>query len=158
MYLPLYRMSPGWSTRDTQSCSSICHCNLLAHLYNYSYRKHSQLVHPMYCYKKTDKCDRSITASPLSYTASRNLESVWVSLKTTYNFETFPSYPPLQLPTCVWEGCWAVCMCMGGLCYVLIPHGRLCACASLLLCTIFSFSTWQTKLRTMHYVSCVLQW
>ena len=54
------------------SCSSICHCNLLVHLYNYSYRKHSQLVrvvHPMYCYKEADKCDRSITAPPLSHTA-----------------------------------------------------------------------------------------
>ena len=57
-----------------------------------------------------------------------------------HNFEMFPSYPPPQQPTCVWEGCW-----------VLLPHGRLCACASLFLCTILGFGTRQTKLRT---VSC----
>ena len=51
-------------------------------------RKHPQLVrlvHLVYCYKETDKCDRSITA-------------------------------------------------------------------------ILGFGTRQTKLRTMHYVTCVLQW
>ena len=48
-----------------------------------------------------------------------------------------PSYPPPQQPTCVWEDCW-----------VLLPHSWLCACASLFLCTIFSFGTQQTKLHT----------
>ena len=33
-------------------------------------------------------------------------ESVWVQLKTPYDSEMFPSYPPPQQPTCVWEGCW----------------------------------------------------
>ena len=82
-------------------------------------QKHSQLVrlvHPVYCYKETDKCDRSITAPPLFHTARWTLEreSVWVPLKTTYIFELFPSYPPPQQPTCVSEeDCW-----------VLLPHSQ----------------------------------
>ena len=42
----------------------------------------------------------------LTYCQVDSGESVWVQLTTTYNFEMFPSYPPLQLLTCVFEGCW----------------------------------------------------
>ena len=61
-------------------------------------------------------------------------ESVWIPLETTYNFETFPSHPPLQLLACVWKGCW-----------VLLPQSWLCSFG-------IPYKTWE--LSRLSYVQC----
>ena len=121
------------------SCSSICHCNLCPSI-QLLLQKHSQLVRlvqPVYCYKETDKCDRSITDPPLSHTAR------WTQGECGSHRQQ-PTTLRCFLATHHFSN-QHVC----GRTVEFSFHGWQCACALPFLCnTILGFSTRQTKLYT----------